>query len=414
MKKHIESISDAIAAFVCRRLTSLLLISAIVVTLFLFFTPVGNPHKVEFNQNYIEEIQNEIQSDVCSRSEIFNSDSDRFTLKNFNRLLQMAASNYFDRLNGFFNGRNQYEIDPAKIETVFSYVWSQIRPSAVVYPTEMYYYYRIPELELAGNLRFSNIKNGELSFAFYRTDDSESFDSNRDYKVFDEKDGLKIENLSESRVDITYEGKSVTFHLPTIHTDRPRNMKLLPEEEIIAKIRDESATLFYLIFNGETDSFYYVLDEESPLTEILTQADKDIWLGERTQFAYFQDEKRNRKILIGVSTDNIMQNNYFDGPFDQVPPNLEIREKLYKAYPYTQYLNGLDPNGNFLDWKGSRVAISAYTDYPHPDITPLRNVVDKCSQNLEPSIFWSCLTYETKKDFHKTIPEFFYSDGRKK
>jgi len=177
-----------------------------------------------------------------------------------------------------------------------------------------------------------------------------------------------------------------------------------------------------LVFNKKTNSFYYVLNEEQPLTETTEIVDDKITIGERTKFAYYLDSERKRKILFGVDSDNIMKNGYFDGPFDQVPPRLDIRDKLYKAYPYTQYLNGLDPHGNFIDWEGSRVAISPYVDYIYPDFNPLKDEVKECASKVgdkadnktEPSLLWSCLTYETKKDFHKTIPEFFYPDGTPK
>ncbi|MEK7390857.1 MAG: hypothetical protein AAB635_01830 [Patescibacteria group bacterium] len=394
-EKHIKLIADRIALFIGRRITLCLIALVIIVTAVLAFLPFDNP-EVKFNQNYIESVDRE-----------FDSRSFRDTFK-------VALSNYTARLNSFFGNGSVSEVDLANIDSVFAYVWSNIPYYAIVYPTEMYYYYRIPGANLSGNLRFSDIGNGKLSFAFFSTDNARSFDSGNDYKLFDEKDGLLIGAIENNRVRITYKGKSVIFELPHIQYDRPKNLKILPEEEIISKIRDESGIVFYLFFNDKTNFFYYVLDEESPVTEVLTKADGNIYLGERTQFAYYDDKNFARKILVGVSTENIWENNYFDGPFDQVPPNLEIREKLYKAYPYTQYMNGLDPNGNFLDWKGSRVAISSYLDYYYPDITELQKRINGCKTDLEPSAFWSCLTYETKKDFHKTIPEFFFPDGRKK
>lgn len=394
-EKRIELIADRIALFIRRHITLCLITSVIIVTGFLAFLPFDNP-EVKFNQTYIESVDRE-----------FDSRSFRGTFK-------VALSNYSARLNGFFNGGGEFKVDLANIDSVFAYVWKNIPYYAIIYPTEMYYYFRIPDTNLSGNLRFSDIESGKLSFAFFSTDNSRSFDGDKDYKLFDEKDGLKVGVLENNRVKLTYKGKSVIFELPHIQTARPKNLQILPEEEIIAKIRDESGIVFYLFFNGKTNSFYYILDEESPVIEVLTKTDENIYLGERTQFAYYDDINFARKILVGVSTENIWENNYFDGPFDQVPPNLEIREKLYKAYPYTQYMNGLDPNGNFLDWKGSRLAISSYLDYYYPDITELQKRINGCKTDLEPSAFWSCLTYETKKDFHKTIPEFFFSDGRKK
>lgn len=395
MEKTLDIIADRIVQFLKRHITLCLIAIMIIVTGFLAFLPFDNPN-VNFNQNYIESVDR------------------KFGNRGFSDVFRAAISNYSARLNSFFDDGNASEVNLANIDSVFEYVWSNTPYYAIVYPTEMYYYYRIPDANLSGNLRFTDIEKGKLSFAFFSADDTRSFDSNNDYKLFDEKDGLLVGEVTNDRVKITYKGKSVIFELPHIQYDRPRNLKILSEEEVIAKIRDESGIVFYLFFNDKTNSFYYILDEESLVTEVLTKADGNIYLGERTQFAYYYDENMGRKILVGVSTDNIWENNYFDGPFDQVPPNLEIREKLYKAYPYTQYMNGLDPNGNFLDWEGTRVAVSSYLDYDYPDITELQKRINGCQTDLEPSVFWSCLTHETKKDFHKTIPEFFFPDGRKK
>ena len=46
-----------------------------------------------------------------------------------------------------------------------------------------------------------------------------------------------------------------------------------------------------------------------------------ILIGQRTGFAYYLDDKLDRKILVGVFEGNARVNNYFDGPFDQLPDN---------------------------------------------------------------------------------------------
>jgi hypothetical protein len=46
-----------------------------------------------------------------------------------------------------------------------------------------------------------------------------------------------------------------------------------------------------------------------------------ILIGERTGFAFYRDLKLERKILIGAFAANSFVNNYFDGPFDQLPEN---------------------------------------------------------------------------------------------
>jgi hypothetical protein len=45
------------------------------------------------------------------------------------------------------------------------------------------------------------------------------------------------------------------------------------------------------------------------------------------------------------------------------------------------------------------------------DLSEVKQRVTECIKNTDASLFWSCLTYETKKDFHKEHPEIFNPDG---
>ena len=54
-------------------------------------------------------------------------------------------------------------------------------------------------------------------------------------------------------------------------------------------------------------------------------------IGKRTGFAFYRDHHIDRKILIGVFEGNARINNYFDGPFDQLPDNFIEGEALRSA-----------------------------------------------------------------------------------
>ena len=75
------------------------------------------------------------------------------------------------------------------------------------------------------------------------------------------------------------------------------------------------------------------------MPEKLTQSptSERIFIGQRTGFAFYQDGKIARKILIGVFAQNAETNNYFDGPFDQLPDNFikgdEFRDLIVSASP---------------------------------------------------------------------------------
>lgn len=371
---------------------SLVLLGVVIfLTIVLSFNVPFKSNNISFNQRFQEELFRSFKS--YSKSDF----------------LLFGLSNYSARLNNFFNGSFSEELDLSNPKNVFDYVWKKLPYYAIVYPTERYYYFSIPSISLAGNLRFADIETGLLSFAYFNTEDTLQFQ----YTVLSQKDGLDVKMISEKLVKLSYAGKTVFFHLPSQDTNLPNSFSLLPDEEFVANIQDESAIRFFLIFNDTTKSFYYVVNEDYPITETLTDLGEHLLLGDRTKFIYWNDEDTRRKILIGVDAYSIMANNYFDGPFDQVPPHLPLRDKLYKAYPYTQYLRGLDEHGNFLDFEGQRVAISPYTDYYGNDFPEVKEMIESCINKKGP-VLWACLTYESKRDFHKTIPEFFYPDGSKK
>ena len=98
-------------------------------------------------------------------------------------------------------------------------------------------------------------------------------------------------------------------------------------------MHDDSAVRFFLVYNRKLKLFHYVLDETAPATEVYAKGliTDRITIGNRTGFAYYKDHKRERKILIGVFEGNSRVNNYFDGPFDQLPDNFIEGETLRDA-----------------------------------------------------------------------------------
>lgn len=392
--KHdrVERGTDKIVQFAKR--FPILFFVFLIVFLFLlaFFVPFSRTD-ISFNQNYIERTSSEFNALTLS---------DR---------LQSIYSNFTARINNIPNNNKTFNLDTQNPDSFFEFVFPSIPYYAIVRPTEMYYYFTIPEYEIWGNLNFKEAGTGKISFAYFAGDNPQNYNQ----KTFTDADGLLIKTGTNNTVQLTFKGKTVTFKLPETETAAPKDLQLLSDEEYVSKIQDESGVRFHLVFNKKTKSFYYIIDNELPLPESTIALGEKMLIGNRTHFIYFKDSDRSRNILIGVDSNNILKNNYFDGPFDQVPPNLELRDQLYAAYPYTQYLNGLDPHGNFIDWKDSRVAVSPYSNYYYPNTDLLTNTLNSCNkQRGDPSLFFSCLTYESKKDFHKTIPEFFHPDGRKK
>ena len=85
----------------------------------------------------------------------------------------------------------------------------------------------------------------------------------------------------------------------------------------------------------------------------------------------------NRKILIGVFEANSRVNNYFDGPFDQLPDNFVKGDAMRNAMTtFDPYLRGkIDRYGGLADGSG-RVLLAPYTYYrTSADLMPFHQCV---------------------------------------
>ena len=89
-----------------------------------------------------------------------------------------------------------------------------------------------------------------------------------------------------------------------------------------------------------------------------------ILVGKRTGFAFYRDHRLDRKILIGVFEQNVLLNNYFDGPFDQLPDNFIEGETLRQAIIDSDPRSKARSTGSAIFEGGdSRYAISPYMQY---------------------------------------------------
>jgi hypothetical protein len=144
---------------------------------------------------------------------------------------------------------------------------------------------------------------------------------------------VKIEKLSDLDYRVSDEVKSVIFELNDLRGVKPPDNIIVQDERYIGPIFDESGIRFFLIYNNARKLFHYVLDETVPVDDDLEPASSTdrILIGRRTGFAYYRDHRAGRKILIGVFEANARVNNYFDGPFDQLPDNFIEGESLRSA-----------------------------------------------------------------------------------
>ena len=104
-----------------------------------------------------------------------------------------------------------------------------------------------------------------------------------------------------------------------------------------------------------------------------------------------------RKILVGADAYNVLKNNWYDGPFDQLPDNyvnigeIEIQRYIEAAYPADS--GKIDKYGNFLEQEGVRVAIAPYYAYYSRD--ELMGYINDCIRdNKDLSELFTCLTQQ--------------------
>lgn len=354
-----------------------------------FFVPV------QFNQFLIQKL--ELHYGVISPQNFFG----------------MIESSYSSGLNYLSGTGMLKEPDYENTQEVFSYVYSWIPPKAVVYPTERFYYFntKIGGQNVSGNIRVADIDNGKITLAYFKVGEIEKSTKYDDITI---EDGLMINKFSNYLYEVSFNGKKVQFKIPTTDVSPPQKLKLLPQEEFVGHIHDESGIKFFFIFNNATESFYNILDEENGFADSLEQIDIDHFVGKRTGFVFYHDKDYNRKILIGVHIENIAENNYLDGPGDQVPIIIDIREKLHKAYPNTMLGDGIDEHGVYLNkpqWV--RIAVTPFIRYSF--FSDVIKRTSSCIQLKEnKSEFWTCLTkeYWNTPQWRESIYEKLKAEGK--
>ena len=220
---------------------------------------------------------------------------------------------------------------------MFAYVLSNLPERVKVYPTENYYYFSFTHdhVRYAGNIRLDVVDRdqGKVNFAYY-VDLAEWKDQDPiSYILLDQRNGVKVEKLEPLVYRISYGTRSVVFELNDLSKVKPPPSMLSADETYIGPVFDESAMRFFLIFNRKLKLFHYVLDDTIAIADQLIPipGSERILIGKRTGFAYYRDNKIERKILIGAFEGNSRVNNYYDGPFDQLPDNFIEGETLREA-----------------------------------------------------------------------------------
>lgn len=253
---------------------------------------------------------------------------------------------------------------------VLAYVLGSLPGRVTVYPTENYYYFKFIHagVPIAGNLRLDpRVRDqGKVYFGYYEDNADWKKDGFEQSLDLDAKQDVLVERLENLVYRITYRGTSVEFALNDVSQRKPPAGAVGPDERVIGPVFDESAVRFFLVYNAKAKVFHYILDETMMVPDELAPSPRSdrLLVGKRTGFAFYRDHRLDRKILVGVFERNVLLNNYFDGPFDQLPDNFiegeTLRQAIVDSDPSVK--GKIDRFGYFPDGE-TRYAISPYMHY---------------------------------------------------
>jgi hypothetical protein len=220
---------------------------------------------------------------------------------------------------------------------VFAFVLDSLPDRVKVYPTENYFYFTF-ELDgapYAGNIRLdaSDRDQGKVQFGYYEQTTGWRDETPTWFEVLDDKKGVKLEKIDRFDYRLSYGAKSVVFELNDLSQVKPPAAALAQGEKFIGPIFDDSGVRFFLVYNPAIKNFLYILDETVKVADefFASPSNARILVGKRSSFAFYRDNRLDRKILVGVYEENVRINNYFDGPFDQLPDNFIEGETLRDA-----------------------------------------------------------------------------------
>ncbi len=281
--------------------------------------------------------------------------------------------------------------------------------SGTVYPTEGYFYFRfdLDGRSVSGNLRFTSIDEGVLHTGYFETS-RDTIGAVRT-GTFTPTSGLAVEKSamdpSGTRYRVSLDGQTAEFMIPTAYRARPPSLELPEHERFVSGVLDESAYALVLIFDAREAGFRFLLNPAFEPPEALEPLRADathLLIGRPSGFVFAHEPGRapgepERLTLVGIDAASVRRNDYFDGPFDQVPPDLDLRPLLHIAYPYTRDASPVDEHGNFIGRTASRVAIAPYTAYGNTNDLLAPQSPSTASMSIADTI--RTLTREYQQDF---------------
>ena len=289
------------------------------------------------------------------------------------------------------------DLDITDVKSVFRLVFTSLPDKVKVYPTENYYYFYFyyGGVKYAGNFRFDieDRDRGVVHFNYFKDFTLWQRDETDYNALYGAKDGIEVKKADKLSYEVGFEGKKVLFELNDLSGVKPPEGAVRPDETYLGPIFDESGIRFFLVFHPKLKIFMFILDETAgnPEQFIQSSASKSITIGVRTGFAFYQDQYAKRKILVGVNQTNTAVNNYFDGPFDQLPVNFIKGNALHRAIiaASPEMRGHIDRLGNSPGGE-TRYLIAPYLQYT--DEQELA-IIDQCTSEEKPPIYYNCFSF---------------------
>ena len=209
---------------------------------------------------------------------------------------------------------------------------------------------------------------------------------------FGRRQGLYMMGLGRHRWLCQYGWSTVVFVLNPIHMVPPTQARLLPGEVWAAPVLDESGLQFHLVFQSDPPHLFWILNQDLPVAEGFDHITTDIAIGRRTRFAYYIDQPNHRWILVGVDRRNSVENTWYDGPFDQIPDEIDsggLGLRKYFEIVYPNVRGQIDEHGRYKLIPQSEVAVTPWMLYDNVEDLGL---IEKCKQSFTGPAFYSCIT----------------------
>ena len=253
---------------------------------------------------------------------------------------------------------------------VLRFILDSAGPEITVYPSEGYYYFSFqngPRV-VAGNLRFDllDAARGFLNFAYYSAAPVGDDPVNH-FSLLGADDGVSLLTVDPFEYRMEFQGKVTRVRIYDAREELAGPKPLASDELYVGPVFDESGVRLHLVFDQTERAFFFVLNRSAPEAETFSAVPGFplVHVGNRTGYAFYEDAQHDRWIMVGVARQNVVANNHFDGPFDQLPdrfidPN-QMRQLIELAYPD---LSGqVGPRGVFLDSPHMRAMVAPYRRY---------------------------------------------------